>query len=157
MKALLKSLLIVSFFSFNINAQVTKITAKNGTTHYLSTAIDYPISGIYLFEGLAEPIVELNSNGTGIYQLHELPKHNIIWGLECNEYGKINFVKGFNSAVYNLWYKKSSSDELFTDNSNTDDISSEDWTKVQFSIHFNKKKMYIQGERVKSYGDELNK
>lgn len=159
MKSFPKLLILLLLFSISSNAQVTEINAKDGTLHYISNAINYPISGIYLFEGLTEPIVQLNSDGTGIYQLHNQPKNNIIWGLECDEYGKTIFVKGFNSAVYTLWYQKTTSpeelvtNELNEDGLDVDQLISNNWTNVQFSIHFNKKKMYIQGERIKSYDD----
>ncbi len=157
-----KLLILLLLFSISSKAQVTEIYANDGSLHYISTAIDYPISGIYLYEGLTEPIVELNSNGTGIYQLHEQPKNKIIWGFECNKYGKLIFVKGFNSAVYTLWYHNAFSldgpliNELNDDELNSDQLISNDWTSVQFSIHFNNKKMYIQGERIKSYDDSRN-
>ena len=140
----LKNLLsfVVLLFAMNSFAQnsVTEIKAKDGI-HFITTAIDYPITGTYLFQGV-EPIVELNANGTGIYQLHELPKRTMTWGIECYETGKPIFKKGFDSAAYTLRYQ-------YTDGSETD--TNEDWNVVEFSIHFNTLKMYIQGERVKDY------
>ncbi len=64
-----RNLLFVALllFAFESLAQ-TKIEAKDGI-HYLTTNIDYPIAGTYLFKG-AEPTVELNGNGSGFYQLH---------------------------------------------------------------------------------------
>ena len=63
----------------------TKIEAQDGI-HYITTNIDYPITGTYLFKG-AEPVVELNATGTGFYQRHEQPKKAITWGIECDESG----------------------------------------------------------------------
>lgn len=103
--------------------------------------------GTYFFNG-AEPIVELNNGGIGVYQLHEQPKRAMAWGIDCNEAGEPKFIKGFNSAEYYLWYK--CSPELNSD-------IAEDWTMAEFSIHFNSMKMYIQGERVKDYSDKKDK
>jgi hypothetical protein len=83
--------LLLLLISLNCVAQnsVTAISTKAGT-RYITNAVDFPIAGTYLFEG-AEPIVELNGNGTGIYQLHELPKRAMIWGIECDESGALQF------------------------------------------------------------------
>ncbi len=140
--------IIVLFFAINSWAQnsVTEIKTKSGVK-YITTSVDFPITGTYLFKG-AEPTVELNGSGTGNYQLHEQPNRAIIWGLECDENGVLKFIKGFNSTAYILWYQ-------FTDSSeNTPDGN---WTSVEFSIHFNTSKMYIQGERVKDFGEPTSK
>ena len=61
--------LIALLFAANSFAQSTKIEAKDGI-HYITNSIDYPITGTYLFQG-TEPVVELNADGAGFYQLHE--------------------------------------------------------------------------------------
>lgn len=122
--------------------KIDEITAKDGI-HYITTTVDYPITGIYLYEGLTEPIVQLNPDGTGIFQLDDLSKTNMIWGMECLENGTPKYQKGFNYAVYTLWYKsKDVNTESETDNG---------WIKAHFSIHFEKKKMFILGDRSKVY------
>jgi hypothetical protein len=140
----LKNVFLIVFVLFAKNSfsqnSVSKIETKSGV-HYITTSIDYPITGTYLFDG-AEPIVELTANGTGFYQLHEQPKRAINWGIECLETGEPKFIKGYNSAEYSLWYQFTTAYESDTNL---------DWNFVEFSIHFNTLKMYIQGERVKSY------
>lgn len=134
--------LIAALVLFTIDSyaqKVEKITA-NGGVHYITTTIDYPITGTYLFSGEAEPIVQLNPDGTGIFQLHDLSKTNIDWGMECFENGTAKYQKGFNYAVYSLWYKNKGENEA-------------QWTYAHFSIHFQKKKMFISGERSKDYTD----
>lgn len=143
----LKKLLSIALLLFVMNSfaqgSVTEITTKNGI-RYITNTIDYPITGTYLFQGI-EPIVELNANGTGIYQLHELPKRAMIWGIECNQAGEPKFLKGFDNAAYTLWYQYTTSSE---------DDSDLDWKDVEFSIHFNTSKMFIQGERVKEFSED---
>jgi hypothetical protein len=131
-------LIVWLFFVANSFAQ-TKIEAKDGI-HYLTTDIGYPVTGTYFFNG-AEPTVELNSNGTGFYQLHEQPKKAVTWGFECDEAGEPIFIKGFDNAAYTLWY-------LY---SNPENDEENYWKAVPFTIHFNSLKMFIQGERSKSY------
>lgn len=133
-------LIVLLFFAVGGFAQ-TKIEAKDGI-HYLTTDIGYPIAGTYLFNG-AEPTVELNANGTGLYQLHEQPKKAVTWGIECDEAGEPIFEKGFDNAAYKLWY-------LYTNPENDEESY---WKTVPFTIHFNSLKMFIQGERSKSYTD----
>lgn len=145
-----KILLAILFFCvINCFAQnaPSKIETKNGI-HYITTSIDYPITGTYLFQGNLEPVVELNANGSGFYQLHEQPKRAIIWGIECDKSGESKFIKGFDSAAYTLWYQYTTSSDNDTDN---------DWKSVEFSIHFNTLKMYIQGERIKDYTETVEK
>lgn len=136
----LKNALVVVLLVFVANSFAqTKIEAKDGI-HYLTTDIGYPISGTYFFNG-AEPIVELSANGTGFYQLHEQPKKAVTWGIECNEAGEPILEKGFDNAAYTLWY-------LYTNPENDEESY---WKTVPFTIHFNSLKMYIQGERSKTY------
>lgn len=121
--------------------KITKIKTDT-KLHYISTVIGYPIIGQYNYVNKIEPITILNADGTGMIQNEDLVKENIIWGIECSESGIPIFKEGFNSATYNLWYKK---------NSTAKDSEKEEWTLQQFSIHYDKKKMYISGERVKEY------
>jgi len=128
-------------------AQVTRIEAKDGV-HYLTTDINYPITGTYYFHD-AEPIVQLNGGGSGFYQLHDQPKRAVIWGIECDETGKPIFKKGFDNAAYTLWYQYTSPQADKEDDAH--------WKPVGFTIHFNTQKMFIQGERCKSYSGEAER
>lgn len=131
---------ITSLYSQNATEKI-KVNNEN---HYITTTIGYPITGLYQYECNAEPTLLLNANGTGVFQLKNLNKNNINWGIEAAENGIPKFEEGFNSAAYTLWYKNSSDTE-------------EKWTPIQFSIHYEKKKMYILGERCKEYLDEKDK
>ncbi|MDN3677777.1 hypothetical protein QWY90_10670 [Flavobacterium paronense] len=142
-----KILFIVFLFVTNSYAQ-TKIEAKDAI-HYITNSIDYPITGTYTFKG-TEPVVELNGGGTGFYQLHEQPKRAMNWGIECDDSGAPKFIKGFDSAAYTLWYQ-------YTTKSDSDEDDDMNWTAVEFTIHFNTLKMFIQGERSKDYNEPTGK
>ncbi|AWG21837.1 hypothetical protein FFWV33_09970 [Flavobacterium faecale] len=129
---------ITTAFSQN-SATLIKVDNKDV---YLTTTIGHDITGTYLYDGTTEPIVLLNANGTGIYQFQDLSKNNISWGIESNEKGYPLFEKGFDSSKYSFWYKKTSDPE-------------ENWTTVQLSIHPNKKKIFIAGERSKDYIEKI--
>lgn len=145
-----KNLLLLPLVLFVINsfAQTTKIEAKDGI-HYITNDINYPITGTYLFKG-TEPVVELNTNGSGFYQSHEQLKRAINWGIECDETGAPKFIKGFDSAAYTFWYQ-------YTSKSDTEDDDDLNWKAVEFTIHFNTLKMFIQGERSKDYTETVSK
>lgn len=123
--------------------KITKINDK-GKDHYIATVIGYPIAGLYNYVNQIEPTTLLNEDGTGIMQNEDLVKENIIWGIECSESGIPIFKEGFNSASYSFWYKKNDSAHSKSDEDN-------EWILQQFSIHYDKKKMFISGERVKEY------
>jgi hypothetical protein len=139
------ALMLFMMKSFGQNA-VNEIETTSGV-HYIRTNINYPVAGTYLFNN-GEPIVELNENGTGFYQLHDQPKRPIHWGIECEKTGETIFKKGFNTASYSLWYQFLTTYEA--------DMNL-DWNLVPFTIHFNTLKMYIQGERVKDYKEPETK
>ena len=143
-----KKLLLVSLllFSWNGFAQIwDKIEAKDGF-HYITYNLEYinlPILGTYLFQG-KEPLVELSKYGVGFYQLHEQLKRPVIWGIECDERGALLYKKGFDNTKYLLWYQYTTKTEEDTE----EDMA---WKMVELTIHFNTKKMFIQGERSKEY------
>jgi len=143
-----KNVLFIALFLFSAScfSQIwTKIEAHDGI-HYITDNkeyIDYPIWGKYMFKG-AEPVVELNAYGAGFYQLHEQLKRPMIWGIECDEKGALKYKKGFDNSKYTLWYQYTSK---LADDSD-DDMS---WKPVEFTIHTNTLKMFIQGERSKDY------
>lgn len=136
-KIVLGIFLFVICSSFAQNS-ITEINTKNGIT-YLTTDINYSVTGIYQYKG-SEPIVELNANGSGFYQTEGEPKKAINWGFECSKDGVPKFVKGFDSIEYVFYYKYIYSDE-----------NDSEWKKVEFSIHLNSMKMFINGERVKIF------
>ncbi len=143
MKQHYATLLLIVLSVCNSYAQndTTKIKVNN-TEHFLTTIIGYPITGTYLYDGLEEPIIQLNANGTGVFQYKDLSKKNISWGIESNSNGNPRFEEGFNSAAYTLWYK-------------TNEDTEEKWVATQFSIHYDKKKIFIAGERSKEYQEEI--
>ncbi|WJS94352.1 hypothetical protein NYQ10_19910 [Flavobacterium johnsoniae] len=137
LKLLFLSSLFLTVFQSYSQIKVDQITYKIHD-HYITTTIGYPVTGTFMSEGKKEPIVQLNPDGSGIFQFEDLTKENIVWGIECTEEGVPTFKEGFNSATYTFWYR---------------DKNKEDWNYTQFSIHFNKKKMFIMGERMKDYED----
>lgn len=137
-KIVLGIFLFVICSSFAQNS-MTEISTKNGLT-YVTTDISYPVTGVYQYKG-TEPVVELNINGSGFYQNHGDLKKPITWGFECSKDGVPKFIKGFDNLKYFLYYKYTGSEEN----------EENEWKKVEFSIHLNSMKMFINGERVKVF------
>lgn len=145
-----KTTLMLSAFVFSAiqsfaQIKITKIKTDN-KDHYIANVIGYPITGQYNFVNQVEPITILNEDGTGMIQNEDLFKENIVWGIECSESGIPIFKEGFNSAAYSFWYRKTGNAE-----SKTDDDSN--WIQQSFTVHYNQKKIYISGDRVKEYID----
>ncbi len=108
---------------------------------FITTKCEYPIFGTYQFKG-GEPVIELNSSGTGYYQQHEAVKRSMIWGLECSESGVLKETKGYDNIKYILYYKYTTP--------NTDEPE-ESWNHVEMTVHLNTGKIFINGERMKLF------
>ena len=143
-----KAALLLALLSGICTIAQTRIEAADGF-RYITTTIDYPITGTYYFNG-AEPTVELYAGGNGYYQLHEQPKRAVNWGIECDESGVPIFKKGFDNLAYTLWYQYTTATEF-------DDGTNLSWKSVGFTIHFNSQKMFIQGERCKTYSGKAQR
>lgn len=171
----LKNVLIIalSLLVTSINSQTKVTTPKLGKnvikvvveneTYYLTKDIGYNVVGQYnningdynqtTKTNSNEPIAKLNEDGTGLWQNYGTSKVNMEWGFECEMDGTPKKNESPYGAVYRLWYKIK--EQLaFVNSSNGKTTLSGDidkWDIVQFSIHFDEKKMYILGERVKTY------
>ena len=126
------------------NVQVVKI--KN-ETYYLTKEIGYPITGEYLFESKKDPIVQLNPDGTGLFQLHEMSRTPMVWGIECEMNGTPKKIKTDWGFMYNLWYQIKAKHQGASWESGEIDA----WDVVSFSVHTDESKIYILGERIKSF------
>lgn len=149
-----KNLLHITLLLFSLNGfsqNWDKIEANDGVhyiSHYMQN-INLDILGKYLFKG-EEPVVELNEYGAGFYQLHEQQKRPMIWGLECDESGALKYKKGFDNSKYILWYQ-------YTTKLEGDTEEDTHWKSVEFTFHFNTRKIFIQGERSKDYKETASK
>lgn len=140
---LLTAALLISATNSYAQIKVTKIKNSN-KDHYIATVIGYPITGLYTYVNQIEPTTLLNEDGTGFIQNEDLIKENILWGIECSESGIPIFKEGFNSAAYSFWYRITGTAESKSDDG-------ENWISQSFTIHYDKKKIFISGERVKEY------
>ena len=126
------------------NVQVVKL--KN-ETYYLTKEIGYPITGDYLYESKGDPIVQLNADGTGLFQNHQMSRTPMVWGIECNMDGTPKKIKADWGFMYNLWYQIKAKHKGPSWESGEIDA----WDVVSFSVHTDENKIYILGERIKSF------
>lgn len=94
--------LVFMLFTVNVLAQkVEKFTIENNT-YYGTKAIPAEITGKYLFEKTKEPIVEINKDGTGFFQLHEVKAYPVEYWIETDEKGKIHMRKSETNTNYQV-------------------------------------------------------
>ena len=146
----LKILLFIALSLFITGAfaqtAVTKLTVK-GEVYYLTKKTGYNITGLYKYESKGEPIVKLNEDGTGLFQLHGMSQTPMVWGIECDAKGVPKGLKTDWGFVYRFWYQIKEKHRGKTWESGEID----EWDIVQFSVHTDEKKIYILGERIKGY------
>ena len=129
-----------------LGKNVQEVKIKN-ETYYLTKEIGYPITGEYLFESKKDPIVQLNPDGTGLFQLHEMSRTSMVWGIECERNGTPKKIKTDWGFMYNLWYQIKAKHQGASWESGEIDA----WDVVSFSVHTDESKIYILGERIKSF------
>ena len=145
----LRSFLLIAFMavtSFSFGQKVTEIETEDGK-HFITTTCEYPIYGTYQFKG-TEPIIELNSGGTGQYQQHDALKQPMIWGLECSESGELKAIKGYDNVKYILYYKYTTP---------VAGEPEESWMRIEMTVHLNSGKIFINGERMKLFSAKEEK
>lgn len=79
--------------SANAQNKVERIELK-GEVFTVTTEFPKEILGRYLYEGKREPIVQLNSDGTGLFQPHDVAPVKIKFWIDCDENGTIRVQKG---------------------------------------------------------------
>jgi hypothetical protein len=129
-----------------LGSGVQEIKIKN-ETYFLTKEIGYPITGKYFFESTKEPIVELKPNGNGFFQLHEMSPTPMVWGIECEMNGTPKKIKTDWGFMYRLWYQIKAKHQGSSWESGEIDA----WDVVSFSVHTDESKIYILGERIKSF------
>lgn len=129
-----------------LGKNVQEVKIKN-ETYYLTKEIGYPITGEYLFESKKDPIVQLNPDGTGLFQLHEMSRTPMVWGIESEMNGTPKKIKTDWGFMYNLWYQIKAKHQGASWESGEIDA----WDVVSFSVHTDESKIYILGERIKSF------
>ncbi len=125
LRMLLFNLLCLFVTGSFAQANVTKVTVKD-EVYYITTKMEYPITGLYKYENKGAPIVQLNEDGTGIFQLHGMPQKEMKWGIESDAKGVPKELKVVWGSVYRLWYQVG-----------------DEWDIIQLSVHTDERIIYI--------------
>ena len=89
MKSLFAFAVAVICFFTGVFAQTVEKFTINENTYYGTKAIPKEITGLYKYQKTKEPIVEINEDGTGYFQVHDVPKYPVEFWIETDENGTI--------------------------------------------------------------------
>lgn len=95
---------VIATIGFIVSAtaqQVEKFTI-NGNIYYGTKSIPEDIIGIYKYEKIKEPIVEIKKDGTGYFQVHEVPKYPVEYWIETDEKGTVHKRKSAANSNYQV-------------------------------------------------------
>lgn len=87
-KLLITVIIIIGLVNTATSQNVEKFTI-NGNTFYGTKAIPEEITGLYKYEKVKEPIVEINKDGTGYFQVHDVKAYPVEYWIETDEKGTI--------------------------------------------------------------------
>ena len=102
----MKTLLIYVIATIGLLASATAQEVEkftiNENTYYGSKAIPEEITGLYKYEKVKEPIVEINKDGTGYFQVHDVKKYPVEYWIETDEKGSIHKRKSEVNSNYQV-------------------------------------------------------
>ena len=87
-KLIIGVVMTIGLFSGTKAQEVEKFTV-NENTYYGTKLIPEEIIGLYKYEKVKDPIVEINKDGTGYFQLHDVTKYPVEYWIETDEKGII--------------------------------------------------------------------
>lgn len=74
----------------------------NENTYYGTKAIPEEITGLYKYEKEKEPIVLINRDGSGYFQVHDVTKYPVEYWIETDEKGNIHKRKSESNNNYQV-------------------------------------------------------
>jgi hypothetical protein len=89
MKKLFITAITIMGFAIATMAQEVNTFTIDGNKYYGTKAIPKEITGLYKYEKVKEPIVEIKEDGTGYFQVHDVPKYPVEYWIETDEKGNI--------------------------------------------------------------------
>lgn len=101
MKRLIMNVIVIVGFATTIAQKAEKFTI-NEITYYGTKAIPKEITGIYKYEKIKEPIVEIKIDGSGYFQLHGVKAYPVEYWIETDENGNIQKVINETNSNYQV-------------------------------------------------------
>ncbi|WP_276131701.1 hypothetical protein [Polluticoccus soli] len=146
------SLIVLSvFFVLNSYAQKAEaIKIKDETYYGVRSIPGYTVTGTYKYEGKGEPIIQLNPDGTGLFQRHGVPADKIKWWIMAESNGTVKTNKGEYGQQHTLITELQ--EDIYQTVSGGRQVKA--WSAGDFDMHmvtikYDENKIYILGERVK--------
>lgn len=102
MKSILIYIITAVGFMLNANAQKVEKFTIQGKIYFGIKAIPEEMVGLYKYEKVKEPIVEINKDGTGYFQTHDVPKYPVEYWIETDEKGNIQKRKSEVNENYQI-------------------------------------------------------
>lgn len=90
MKTLLVCVIMTLGLFVSARAQEVKKFTIDENTYYGTKAIPEEITGLYQYQKVKEPIVEINKDGTGYFQVHDVTKYPVEYWIETDEKGSMH-------------------------------------------------------------------
>ncbi|MCD6065017.1 MAG: hypothetical protein K0R82_2928 [Flavipsychrobacter sp.] len=140
--------LFTVFASYAQKAEAIKI--KDETYYGVRSIPGYTITGTYKYEGKGEPIVQLNPDGTGLFQRHGVPADKIKWWIMSDANGVVKTNKGETGQQHTLITELT--EDIYQTISGGRQVkawSAGDFDMKMVTIRYDKGKIYILGEREK--------
>ncbi len=99
-----KLLLLMLFIGLTTVASAQKIETFtiDDKTYYGTKAIPSEVTGKYWYEKTKEPIVEINADGTGYFQVHDVKAYPVEYWIETDAKGNIQKRKSETNANYQV-------------------------------------------------------
>ncbi|PZR15104.1 MAG: hypothetical protein DI539_18430 [Flavobacterium psychrophilum] len=92
-RQLLLAFTVGIIFVLTATAQKAEQFVFDGNTYYGTKAIPDEITGLYKYEKTKEPIVEINKDSSGKFQLHGVPEYPVEYWIQTDEKGVIHMRK----------------------------------------------------------------
>jgi hypothetical protein len=104
MKKLLYTIIFSLIATAALAQQKVETFTVDGNTYYGTKAIPAEIVGHYSYSKTAdkEPVVDVNKDGTGVFQLHDVKAYPVEYWIETDAKGKINLRKSEVNANYQM-------------------------------------------------------
>lgn len=139
------TLFIFMIFTSFMSAQVEKFTIAD-KTYYGTKAIPEEITGKYWYEKSKEPIVEINIDGTGYFQVHDVKSYPVEYWIETDASGTIQKRKSETNNNYQvvLILKYGSNGESGWKGANAGK-----YDRIDVTMAFDQGYAIVMGERVR--------
>lgn len=113
----------------------------------------YNIVGTYIYKDNSDqhPIVQLNADGTGIFEKHDKVPVKIKWWIYSDADGTPKMNKGEVGQQHTIIVQYLEPQYVKTSTGMKEQYAKDEFDMMQLTIRYDEKKMYILGEREKAF------